>query len=460
MVNKVLRLTLFILFVGIGFYVITGFSSLMMADDYCYFSLLKNYTFFTALSQTYISATVIAGNRFSATFFSMLASLFGTNIIKVGPLISISTFMLALIFMVTKKMELFQVKRNHTLIIVISLTFLGILFYITPSRFQNIYWYSGVIAYTTPLIFYSLLIGLYYSFVKHENKPKFFIPILFVLSMITTGFSETSAIAFLVHFSLIMVLFIFTKKIKAQEPENYIPLIGLIVGVILLIVSPSAISRNSGNENLNGFGFIELIKLLTTSFTFGFDFIIDMIKSFSLPIIVLLVGMISLGGLIEFPYRHDSLRSLIIFQIYTFLSTFIIISASMSPQIFAFGAYPNERSQIIPLYFLLLGVSIIGISLGIIIINKLKINRKSLVFLLLVISIYLLRAGFTEYSHVDDLSKRSKVWKERNSYIVSQVEKGMVDITIPGIDSIETIMDFNPMCLRDYYQINNIEIIN
>jgi hypothetical protein len=445
--------------VGIGFYIITGFSTLMMADDYCYFSLTKNSNFFSALIDSYTSAIVIAGNRFSATFFSILVPYVGINFIKFMPFLTVVSLIISISLLVQIILRFFALEPSLTVNLIISLLFAGILFYIVPSQFQNVYWFSGVIAYTTPLFFYTLTLVFYFSMLQKDRYPIWMMIFLILFSFITSGFSETSAVTFLVHILLIILFLISTKSVKVNNPKIYLPIIGLTVGIVLLVISPSAIMRNSGGSGI-GFGINEPIKLLSTSFSFGFDFIIDQFRSYTLPLIILVIGMICVGGLIEIPKNTTAIKKIAFSIVFTILSTYIVISASMSPQIFAFGAYPNHRSQIIPLFFLLLGFSFIGIIIGILLYKKINVSKVFLVLPLILISLYMVRAGYSSYSFKNELSGRSLLWDERNSFIMSQVEKGIVDVSIMGVDRIESIMDFNPVCLREFYQIRNIEILN
>jgi len=82
----------------------------------------------------------------------------------------------------------------------------------------------------------------------------------------------------------------------------------------------------------------------------------------------------------------------------------------------------------------------------------------NIIFPIILVTIYLLRAGFSELTYQNELNARKVVWEERNAYILKQIEQGNVDISVKGVDSIETIMDFNPVCFRDFYQIDIISI--
>lgn len=132
----------------------------------------------------------------------------------------------------------------------------------------------------------------------------------------------------------------------------------------------------------------------------------------------------------------------------------------MAPQLFAFGAYPNVRSQFIPTFFLLLGISVFCLGFGAFFISRYQKIKSLLIIPILFVTIYLLRASYSELPYKNELDVRKKAWEERNTYILQQVEQGRGELIVKGVDSIETIMDFNPVCFRDYYQFDMISVID
>ena len=460
LVNKTLIIILVLLLGCIAIYMYVGFSSLMMADDYCYFSLIKDQTFINAQVEAYTNAIVIAGNRFSATFFSVLASLLGPKFIQYSPMITILSLFFSLFYLFFHALCLFMKYKDRILSAVISAIFVGIILYIAPSRFQNTYWFSGVIAYTTPIITYSLLLG-YYFYILRIKKPKLWQFIfLFVLSILSAGFSETSSVSFLVHFSFLLLFGFYNKNFNLNEFKFYLPIMGLFIGMVLLIISPSASLRNSGSNSIVASNITNPIELFITSIVFGFDFILSQIKSYTLPITIIIIGMFSIGGFISYQHLQKTIKNFFIYSIFIFVSTYLTISASMAPQLFAFGAYPNVRSQLIPSFFLLLGISVFCLGFGAFFISKYQKIKSLLIIPILLVTIYLLRASYSELPYKNELQVRKKAWEERNAYILQQAEQGRDEIIIKGVDSIETIMDFNPVCFRDYYHIDIISVMD
>ena len=199
-----------------------------------------------------------------------------------------------------------------------------------------------------------------------------------------------------------------------------------------------------------------LVEIVARSFQFGFDFIIYQLKGTFLPLAVLFAGMLIIGSLIHSPLvkvKHLVLGSLLIS-----IMVFISVSASMAPQIFAFGAYPNERSQFITLFILLSGTSFTGL------LTERWLSpysqRLQLLALLALMqaSVYIFRTGLLEVNYRSELETRRLQWEVRNRQASQSIANGDRDLIVSGIDSIGTISHFNLICFRDYYHLNSIDV--
>ena len=264
----------------------------------------------------------------------------------------------------------------------------------------------------------------------------------------------------LVNFSFLLLFGFYNKTCQLNEFKFYLPILGLFIGMVLLIISPSATLRNSGSDSMVTSNITNPIDLFITSIVFGFDFILSQIKSYTLPFTIIIIGMFSIGGFLNYQHLQKSIKNFFIYSIFIFVSTYLTISASMAPQLFAFGAYPNVRSQLIPAFFLLLGISVFCLGFGAFFISRYQKIKSLLIIPLLLVTIYLLRASYSELPYKNELQVRKKAWEERNGYILQQVDQGRGEIIVKGVDSIETIMDFNPVCFSDYYQIEIISVID
>ncbi len=450
--------SLLLLLASLSIYAWVGTSTLMMADDYCYLGMTRtDYRLFDVIKDTYTESVVIAGNRYSSTGLSLLVGYLGAQSVQLMPVVYIFGLMLSVYLLVREALPGIIRQRYSIESVIAGGLFAGTLLYISPSHFQNIYWFSGIVAYCIPIICYCLLM---YITIKNNGFQKNGLLSsvgALAFAIVTAGFSETSAAAFFTLTVLLYASGLASRKINYRNRSYPAAIAGLAIGILLLVISPSAISRHSGMNGLLGNKYDSLVEIVRGSFQFGFDFIIYQLKGTFLPLAVLLVGMLVIGSLLissRIKTKQLVYGSLLIVSI-----VYLSISASMAPQIFAFGAYPNERSQLIPLFILVSGISCTGLLFGMYLPPFSQRYQSLGLLVLLLASVYVLRTGLLETNYRSELVTRRLQWEVRNQQVLQSIAKGERDLIVSGIDSIGTISDFNPVCFRDYYQLNSVDVL-
>ncbi len=443
-------------------YSYVGFSSLMMADDYCFLSVLGEDGFLKSQIDTYTNIVVIAGNRYAATVTISILGYFGEKLITIFPLIMISSLFFSFTFVIYQIYQYFLDRKEILLSAVMAAFLTNILLYIAPSHFQNIYWYSGVITYTTPLVVFVFLIGVFFYSLRVARKPAWIFVLMVVLAFLSAGYSETAAVAFFACVSLLFAFLILFEKREKFHSWKFTPIIGITIGLVLLIISPAGRTRASSTNSVDITQFENGLWILTTSFRFGFDIIKYKLSGFILPMIVSMIGFASFGylarGKQEIAPRFAWKQ--ILTNIYIILTTYFIVAASVSPSVFAFSTFPNLRSRMVGTFFLLVGVGLIAFYSGYHFPPRSKIIRAGSLAALICISVYVLRASWIEQSYKTELQNRRDQWIIRNELVEQSVLANEKQVTVFGIDSIETVEDFNPVCFRKYYGPIHVEEIN
>jgi hypothetical protein len=232
-------------------------------------------------------------------------------------------------------------------------------------------------------------------------------------------------------------------------------LLAMIIGIVLLIISPSSQSRLASLSPGGIEQTFSPIKVLLMSLRYSFDFINNTISGYILLFVFSFLNFVCLSILYPINnYLQLTFQRKIVISFLVIAAVYLIIAASMAPTIFTFSAYPNQRSLFVPTFFLVIGVSLVSILFG----SSIKINRKpfklAVSILLIIVSFYTLRGSIKEFDTLNELKPRQTLWFERDQQVRSEVAAGKQLIQIKGIDSIETISDFNPVCLRLYYGID------
>jgi len=133
-------------------FIIKGYSSRYLQDDYCYGGDVRQKGFFTAQIYAYFEPTEYNGNRFSLTFFSGIAELAGgARAERYLPGLSLLIWLFTLIYLIHQiQIKLFN-SAYLTVSILVALFLLTYTLYLAPDLYQVLYWRSGRLPYLTPL---------------------------------------------------------------------------------------------------------------------------------------------------------------------------------------------------------------------------------------------------------------------------------------------------------------------
>ncbi len=441
-------------------YSFVGFHTFMMADDYCYFSILQRYDFFSSQISAYTSTAIFAGNRFAATLLSGLVSYIGSKAIPYFPMLTFIGLILTFAFSYKQIVSYFRISTENIIPSFSALFFLFIFLYTAPTPFQNRYWFSGIVAYTFPFIFLMLSIGLIFLSLKKNGEDWKLSMLIFFISLFAMGFSETCAAAFFV-FIIFIFLFLTLYCNERNLKPFFISSVGCMIGLALLILSPSAQLRLSSTSSNHINPLFKFIAILLTSLDFSFDFIRLNIIGLYVPLIICGLTFFAVG---YFHFQNQKImiskNNLLVTIAGSILCTFLVIAASMAPTVFKFNSYLNPRSQNVPMFFLILGLSTIAYVSGGYLSQK-KLNFVSIGYiLLLVVSIYVIRCSIINIGFTEILSPAQNQWALRDLQIRAAVSIGVDNLSIHRIDRIEKVTDFNPICFLEYYHLEYVDYLN
>lgn len=458
---KILKTILFwstITILGFSFFSFSyvGFHTFMMADDYCWFAVLKRHDFLTSLINAYTKVAAFGGNRFSAMLIAGLSSHIGSKVIPIFPLLTFTGLLSAFTFSIKQILDYFRIAPRKVYVFTAALFFLFIFLYTSPAPFQNRYWFAGILTYTFPIILFSLLIGLIFLYINNGRRDWKLSLLVFLVSMLAMGFSETCAAAFFV-FLIFMLFLLAFDRLRRRIGLFLVSCLGCITGLALLFFSPAAHLRLSSQPK----SIFNPLEILLTSLDFSIDFLKLSIMGLFIPLIVSAIAFIAVGFL-HFRSQKVKLskKHLFIISIISIFWTFLVITASMSPTVFSFGSYLNVRSQIVPMFFLILEISALAFIFGAYLSQK---NFPIIVFgyfpIILALT-YVFRGSIISLDYAASLSQNQEIWKTRDLQIRESVSMGIDDVIVRRIDRIEQVMDFNPSCFMEYYQLDNLDYLN
>jgi hypothetical protein len=459
-----------VMLTGLALLAYLGFYNRYWADDWCYSADARQLGTIPATLQYFeTEGTGYSSNRFSLTFFSALTEnmlgMFGNQ------LVATLTIVLWLGGLVWVGWNLSRLLKPFPLSMILLAA--GILLfynlYLSPQRFQILYWRSGVLPYSTAVIFWILLLGF---ITQQMIAPKrWFNYIVAPLAFITAGLGEISSTFIFSGTTLLLIgAWFYRKQMWAQKSLQtiFVTWLFLILGMIALIVSPS--NARVANMDVKQ---SSLLSVPFTSLSHGFTFILLSLKGLPLPHAVF-IGMMTSLGLLSVNERTTSLslKRVAVLLAFSALITYLLIVAIQAPSAYFYSATPDPRGQSLARFTLLLGLGFMAWIVGLWLAEN--ISAKWLViasaFVMLVGLAYTARTIKSIYSELDGFIYRAQVWDERDAIIAEAKAQGIMLVEVPAIDTGEIHTrdmfgstgkgwtQFSENCGARYYGVDGLKV--
>ncbi|NOY99263.1 MAG: hypothetical protein GXP40_08695 [Chloroflexi bacterium] len=430
---------------GLILFAYMGFYNRYWADDWCYNNDFHNLGFWKTLNG-YMSTDATRGystNRYSLTLFSGLLYSLGIPGIQILPMLTI-LFWLGGIFWVLYNLSRLGQRIPTSVLFLASALLLYYNLYISPQRFQILYWRSGILPYSTAIIFGLYILGIITDQMTEENtlKTKTSVFLVAPLSFLAGGFSETSC-AYLVSGAILLFGATWWGKEKQQTwakkafPSAATALSFLVLAMIVLIISPSnARYDNMGTRANNPI----LVPFL--SITYAFDFIKDSFKSLPIPHFIFLLCFLLLPGVSRVFMKNKqtfTIKQTTGIVAFTAIITFFLVVAVQAPSTYFYSTPIAPRGQSLSRFSLLAGIAVIAWTIGNVIADRLTndwIAVLSIVLLFLGYA-YTARSIVIVSTELPGFVKRAHLWDERDAFIRNAQERGIGYVEVKAIDTYE-----------------------
>lgn len=497
MTNRFSTLTIWlgniILFAGLAFMAYLGFYNRYWADDWCYSADARNMGTMNATLQYFnTEGTGYSSNRYSLTFFSAVTEnilgMFGNQIFAT---LTIVLWLFGITWTLHNISRLTQKLPLH-IIFFISTFLLYCNLYISPQKFQILYWRSGVLPYSTALIFWMITLGFITAQMNRETPAKWFNFAVAPIAFLASGLGEISA-TLLFSGTSILLFAVWFAKIKKQNwaekafQTTFVTWLFLLIGMLVLIISPS-------NIRLGEMGVKQtpLLQVPALSIRHAFDFITISLRTLPIPHFIFLGTFFSLATLSATSTSASSLtfKRLLLLVAFTSLITFILVTAIQAPSGYFYSATPDPRGKSLARYILLIGLGLIAWFSGLWIAQKSKgtvkqimtktrdISAVSLQLLSFVsISFLLLSSAYTARSianiynnELHGFIQRAEQWDERDAHIAAEKALGKTQIEVIAIDTADIDIrdifvtrgkgwtEFVQNCASRYYQVDGLKV--
>lgn len=344
----------------------------------------------------------------------------------------------------------------------------------TANVFQSLYWTSGAITYTAPMIVLMFNIGVFLLALRKQSTALPYLALIGGLCMLAGGFSPLFAAFQASLFTLTLLV----SACFAPKPLKRTALILAATGfafaitafLILLIAPGNSIRRSHFEEPMSlvqvvGYSLYASIAFIPTSAGF-----LSPMALFTPLIIGAMLGLV-------YQPLESRLRSHIYHKRWHFIGLaaglgFVLIVACFFTGVFAIATLPPPRAYIIPQFALVVTVTVFGYIAGMSLqrdfANKAYpiatvIGTVLVVFVLLVGPIYSVSETL---SLVPEFRVFASEWETRDKTLRSAAEQGetfveIAPFTVDLADYAQILaIDDDPsqMCFIDYYNLEQLKI--
>ena len=463
-----------VMLAGLALLAYLGFYNRYWADDWCYSADARTLGTIPATLQYFDTGkTGYSSNRYSLTFFSALTE--NTLGMPGNQLVATLTIVLWLggLFWIGWNLSRLLKPLPASLILLAAGILLFYTLYLSPQRFQILYWRSGVLPYSTAIIFWLYLLGFITRQMTLQNPAHWVNFIVGPLAFIAAGLGEISCVFLFSGTTLLLFGIWFAKYNKKDWAEKsfqalFVTWLFLLLGMAALIISPSNVRVTNMDVKQSS-----LLSVPFTSLRHGFAFILLSLKGLPLPHAFFIGMMTSLGILsVDGQKNALTLKRAAILLVFTTLITFLLIVAIQAPSAYFYSATPDPRGQSLARFTLLLGLAVMAWIAGIWFAENLA--GKWLVVASAVVMLaglgYTARSINAIYGDLNGFLYRAQIWDDRDAIIKNAKAQGILLIEVPAIDTGEIHTrdmfgstgkgwnQFSENCGARYYGVDGLKV--
>ena len=426
--------------IGLALFAYLGFYNRYWADDWCYNNDYKHQGVIRAVGNYFATGEEAhrgySTNRYSLTLFGgllYLPGLFGTQILAS---LTIVLWLGSLIW-IAWNANRFRVYSANVALILASGLLLFYTLYLSPQRFQVLYWRSGVLPYSWTIIFGLLALGLITSQLARETPSRTKLVAIAAVSFLAGGFSEIGCVFLFSAFTLLLLAAWWNRR-RAKPwairiySSAFTAWTFLLITLLALVLSPSN-SRSSELEIVSATPYLVPFRALR----FAYAFTLFSLRGSPLPHAIFFITIAGLGLLSQTTHSTDYGRGRSIWIVLAILLvTLLLVVSIQAPTAYFYGAPPDPRGQSLSRFTILTGLAVAAWIIGAAIFPRsARLSTVLPAILLLVCCAYTGRTIINVYDELPGFIHRAQLWDERDAYINNAIEQGMRRIEIKPIDT-------------------------
>jgi hypothetical protein len=455
-----------------------GLYNRYLADDYCYAYIARRFNILRAVWYWYRSWEGIFGTVITDQLLTVVDPYKVKYALPVVLILWVAVTTLTVHFLLVDRLT-----GNNKFVIPLSLgaSIVFVILSISPDVRQSVYWWVGMVKYSSPLIFLTLYADVYLWLKKKKWEFKYY-PVIYLFSFLAllyiSGFSETLTPSLIMLVVYIIFLGMSIGNIKFRDREfNFLlaGLVGACLGLIIMLLAPGNAERRAELPPAPS-----LLMILTISLN-GFISYLSQIF-FTLDKILALLGIalgtVWLGYQLSnslYAENNNAIHMKSVSNKNGFkawlalvigISGFAFAFACFPPGVFGFAEPPPARVLVIASLFLVAGIAISGFIFGDWLSHQFTQIKNNYIASFFFLSVALLM-GFSAkiqaarlYDTRSEFIEYAIWWDATDAKILEARSHGLEEITVPVKDNWAglLVLNDNPkfwvnICYTDYYHI-------
>src|SRR5260221_6475658 len=287
----ILAIGMVVLLGGLAFFIYLSYYNRYWADDWCYNADFRNKGFIETV-RGYFYDTSYTPSRYSVTIFAGLLQVFGVLGVQWMTPLTIIFWMAGLVFLFRNIARLAGLELDTPLNVFISALIVYFSIYLTAHLYQSLYWRTGLLTYTTPLVLTPWLFVLITREGLVEKPSNWEVALAGALALLTGGCSEAGTTVLISALGMYVILAgigVYRKQAWAIKtlPIAVVSLFFAIVALGLLIFAPSTLIRKARYGEPT-----PLAELPRLMFNYTYAFFVLAVKDYHHILIALISALI------------------------------------------------------------------------------------------------------------------------------------------------------------------------
>ncbi len=342
---------------GVGLFAYLGYYNRTWADDWCYNADFRNLGFLETV-RGYLYNVTYTPSRYSVTIFAGLLQAFKTLGLQLMTPLTIIFWVAGLAYLFYNFAYLAGYRLSKWLAILASATIVYFSIYLSPQIYQSLYWRTGMLTYTTPLVFLPWIFVFITEQSKREKPSSIWTVFIFVLALLGGGFSEASCTVLVSTLGLYtLIAGIGYRQKRPWAEKTFVPalvaLVGALLAMALLVFAPTTQIRKERYGSPAG-----LVELAVLLYQFTYAFFVLSIKDYQN---IVIIAMSIFSGFLFFPsVKVDKPLKILLLAALVGLLAVFLVAASLAPSAYVERGLPADRTIIIPRFIAVFGFVVAG----------------------------------------------------------------------------------------------------